>query len=481
MTPQQQQAIHDQWRGDTNGEFQQRNPQGTAHHSKRLKDSKFVPLSELVRQICDSQIGALYGLPTTQPGSRFARSASTASGVSGRSGAVQPPYAGASPTTSMTWPGQGFSPLSAQSNVPRIQTEPSLESPTAQDPFQGPDLTNPNATTVHHRAAQYDLANYVQRVAASVAILGKVPQQPQSMQQTMQQTMKQQQQQQQVYTQQQIMQMKQHSKAQSITAQGSQMTPDRYRQAMATARQQRLQNQNNNIGRAQTNGTGNDMEESFDVLKRGDEPTGRFAPNTEQQNNLERRLQEDQYLMACQREQLLQLIQGQSTPPESWIPSDYYKATEIKKPDAANMSKASSGGSLTIEAKVTRRGPPQGQPAEIGRDTALPLSSRVRLKRQMNQAVPQDITEVYSERSKKMCVSYTISEDMLGDYRNKILSRIIKKKRDNRRENFSYAESWSLKTLAGERLDNNRDVASSSTTSDRVRRPREVGLTQLHV
>ncbi|KIM95561.1 hypothetical protein OIDMADRAFT_21003 [Oidiodendron maius Zn] len=24
MTPQQQQAIHDQWRGDTNGEFQQK-------------------------------------------------------------------------------------------------------------------------------------------------------------------------------------------------------------------------------------------------------------------------------------------------------------------------------------------------------------------------------------------------------------------------------------------------------------------------
>ena len=169
----------------------------------------------------------------------------------------------------MTAPAQGFVPPSAQNNVARIKTEPGLESPTAQVPFQNPVLSNSNVTTAQQRAAQHLQANYGQRAAASInAIQGNVPQQPQSTQQAMQQ-------QQQAYTQQQLTQMQQHSQAQTIPTQRPQITPDQYRQAMAM--QQRLQNQSNNVGSAQTDGAGDDMEESFHVVKRGDEPMGRIA------------------------------------------------------------------------------------------------------------------------------------------------------------------------------------------------------------
>ena len=176
----------------------------------------------------------------------------------------------------MAAPAQNFAPPPAQNNAPRIKTEPGLESPTTQAPFQNPVLNNPNATTAQQRAAQHLQANYGQRAAASInAIQGNVPQQPQNAQQALQQ---QQQQQQQAYSQQQIsqMQQQQQSQSQAMPAQRPPMTQEQYRQAMAAQLQQRLHNQSNNVGNAQTDGTGDDLDESFAVVKRGDEPMGRI-------------------------------------------------------------------------------------------------------------------------------------------------------------------------------------------------------------
>ena len=170
----------------------------------------------------------------------------------------------------MAAPAQNFAPPPAQNNAPRIKTEPGLESPTTQAPFQNTVLTNPNATTAQQRAAQHLQASYGQRAAASInAIQGNAPQQPQNAQQAMQQ------QQQQAYSQQQIAQMQQQSGSQAMPAQRPPMTQEQYRQAMAAQLQQRLHNQSNNIGNAQTDGAGDDLDESFGVIKRGAEPMGR--------------------------------------------------------------------------------------------------------------------------------------------------------------------------------------------------------------
>jgi hypothetical protein len=87
------------------------------------------------------------------------------------------------------------------------------------------------------------------------------------------------------------------------------------------------------------------------------------------------------------------------------------------------------------------------------------------------------------EHNKRICVSYTILQDMTGDRRNKILSCISKKMCENRGENLrmwgSSTDNWNLKILAGERVDDNRGISSSSATGDRVRRYRGVGPTQL--
>lgn len=172
----------------------------------------------------------------------------------------------------MAAPAQSFAPPPAQNNAPRVKTEPGLESPTTQAPFQAPVLTNPNATTAQQRAAQHLQANYGQRAAASInAIQGNVPQQPQNTQQAMQQ-------QQQAYSQQQMAQMQgqPQSQSQTIPAQRPPMTQEQYRQAMAAQIQQRMQNQGNNVGNAQTDGAGDDLEESFGVVKRGNETMGRI-------------------------------------------------------------------------------------------------------------------------------------------------------------------------------------------------------------
>lgn len=61
-----------------------------------------------------------------------------------------------------------------------------------------------------------------------------------------------------------------------MPAQRPPMTPEQYRQAMAAQLQQRLQNQTNNINNAQTDGAGDDgSEQSFGVIKRGNETMGR--------------------------------------------------------------------------------------------------------------------------------------------------------------------------------------------------------------
>jgi PERQ amino acid-rich with GYF domain-containing protein len=76
---------------------------------KKLEDSKFEPLGELIRRIGNSrepflvpQIGVLHGPPTTQAGSAFTPTTATAAGPSGQPGAVQPPFAGAFPSFGTT-------------------------------------------------------------------------------------------------------------------------------------------------------------------------------------------------------------------------------------------------------------------------------------------------------------------------------------------------------------------------------------------
>ena len=86
-----------------------------------------------------------------------------------------------------------------------------------------------------------------------------------------------------------------------------------------------------------------------------------------------------------------------------------------------------------------------------------------------HEAATRHGTEVHSKRTKKICVSYTISEDLSGDRGNQILSRISKKKSDSRevrlRIRDSNADRWGLKTSAGARPDDNGGAASSDTGS----------------
>ncbi|KFY59937.1 hypothetical protein V496_05478 [Pseudogymnoascus sp. VKM F-4515 (FW-2607)] len=66
-----------------------------------------------------------------------------------------------------------------------------------------------------------------------------------------------------------------------------------------------------------------------------------------------------------------------------------------------------------------------------------------------NPNAPQDSTEVHLECKGKIQVSYTISEDLSGNRKKNILSRISKKKRDSRdvrlRIGSSYADRWNLR------------------------------------
>jgi len=73
-------------------------------------------------------------------------------------------------------------------------------------------------------------------------------------------------------------------------------------------------------------------------------------------------------------------------------------------------------------------------------------------------------------RAKKICFSYTISEDMSGDRRNNILSRLSKKQCETTGATLgiriSHADSWSLKSLARDRPSGSQGLASSNATRD---------------
>ncbi|KFX99944.1 hypothetical protein O988_03594 [Pseudogymnoascus sp. VKM F-3808] len=86
-----------------------------------------------------------------------------------------------------------------------------------------------------------------------------------------------------------------------------------------------------------------------------------------------------------------------------------------------------------------------------------------------NRNTTQDGAEVHLECKSKIQVSYTISEDMSGNCKKNILSRISKKKRDSRDVRLkigrSYADRWSIRDRRELGRGYNSGVASSSSTS----------------
>jgi hypothetical protein len=89
----------------------------------------------------------------------------------------------------------------------------------------------------------------------------------------------------------------------------------------------------------------------------------------------------------------------------------------------------------------------------IPNDQMMPQPAQRAMKRSSSQRLtpptPSRKAELPPKRTKGICVSYTISEDMSGDRENKILSRIGDKKRDpvevRLRERGVYWDHWSLK------------------------------------
>ena len=76
---------------------------------KKVEDTKFEPLGELIRRIGNSrepflvpQIGIPHGPPTTQPGNAFTPAAATPGNAVAQGGSVQPPFAGAFPSFGTT-------------------------------------------------------------------------------------------------------------------------------------------------------------------------------------------------------------------------------------------------------------------------------------------------------------------------------------------------------------------------------------------
>jgi len=116
------------------------------------------------------------------------------------------------------------------------------------------------------------------------------------------------------------------------------------------------------------------------------------------------------------------------------------------------------------------RPPRHVQPAEAESDSPAPLSLTASLKRPINHVAAHDNTEVPMVRAKKICFSYTISEDMSGDRRNNILSRLSKKQCETTGATLgiriSHADSWSLKSLARDRPSGSQALASSNATRD---------------
>jgi transcription initiation factor TFIIA large subunit len=199
-------------------------------------------------------------------------------------------------------------------NGPRIKTEPGMENqnhnmPPA--PYQNPVMAMPNATTAQQRAAQNLQAAYGQRAAASIDSIrgGAAPPQPQqNMPQNMQhqQAMHHQQAQQQMQHQQ--MQQQRPANAMPPQQQQQQARPSQpeiaYSQAMAAQAAQMQQtamhsrngqptqngpngqyaqnghggqNPQSGVGGAQTDGTGDDSEESIGVIKQFDSEGNEIA------------------------------------------------------------------------------------------------------------------------------------------------------------------------------------------------------------
>ncbi|KAF4629475.1 hypothetical protein G7Y89_g8669 [Cudoniella acicularis] len=171
----------------------------------------------------------------------------------------------------------------------RIKTEPGLDSPPVgmtQAPYQNPILSMPNATPAQQRAAQHLQNNYGPRAAASINAIQGVAQQPQNPQMPSMQQQQHMQQQQAMHEHQ--MQQMQQQRAGQMPVPRPQMTQEQYRQAMAmqaAQAQQRVQSQNgpngqngmNGVNNAQTDGAGDEMEDSLSLIKQvnanGDEVT----------------------------------------------------------------------------------------------------------------------------------------------------------------------------------------------------------------
>jgi transcription initiation factor TFIIA large subunit len=168
--------------------------------------------------------------------------------------------------------------------APRIKPEPGMDSPPgmSQPPnYSHPALTMPNATTAQQRAAQHLQNNYGQRAAASInAIQGSAQQPPGASQQ-----MHQMQQQQHLAMQQHQSQiMQQQQRAQQPPGQRPQVTPEEYKRYMAQQTAKQLQQQNGQNGQngfnpSQTDGAGDEMEDTSTLVKQigpnGEETIGR--------------------------------------------------------------------------------------------------------------------------------------------------------------------------------------------------------------
>lgn len=182
-------------------------------------------------------------------------------------------------------PNYGSSQPAAGTGARYIKSEPGLESPTSgpqPQPYQPAPILPPTATTAQQRAAMNLQQNYGQRAAASInAIQGNMSQQQQQQAQpNMHQMPQHQTYQQQMTTQ--MQQQQQRVATGGLPAQRQQMTQEQYRQAMAqqaAQAQHRLQAQNG-VNSAQTDGSGDYVEESVSVIKRmnagGEETMGRI-------------------------------------------------------------------------------------------------------------------------------------------------------------------------------------------------------------
>jgi len=149
----------------------------------------------------------------------------------------------------------------------------------------------------------------------------------------------------------------------------------------------------------------------------------------------------------------LPLVPGQEAPPYPRSDSPGARRQAVEE-DLRLPPVTPTGGSSFIEGTFSihemQRPPdlPRHRPLSPS-PTGAGVPDRIKRRLQADQIAPQGSTKEPSERIKRMCVSYTISEDMSGDRRNKILSRIGEKKRSScevrLRVRGSSRDHWSLK------------------------------------